>query len=136
MILHGMNHLDLGILNCMHGIVRLDVMLAQVIPIAQHANPVIFYTKINALCIVLMVNTIINLITSALIVKQSAKHALIILLAKHATRTTSTELTNVILHVLLDPIKITVTTNVLIVWFLVKRAKMTFSACPVLNLLF
>ena len=131
-----MNLLDLEISKCMYGIVRLNVMLAQVIPIAQHAKQVIFYSKMYALPIALMVNTIINPITSALIVKQSAKHALIIFLANHATQTTSTKLTNVILNVLKDPIKIIVTTNVQIVWFLVKRVKIIMNAYPVSNLLF
>ena len=99
----------------MYGIVRLDVMFVQMIPIAQNAKQDISYSKMFALPIALMVNMIIKPITSALIVKQSAKHALIILLAKHANRTISTELTNAILHVLLDPTRIIVTTNVLIV---------------------
>ena len=120
----------------MYGIVRLNVMLAQVIPFAQNAKQDISYSKMFALLIALMVNMIIKPITSALIVKQSAKHALIILLAKHAKRTISTELTNAILHVLLDPTRIIVTTNAQIVWFSAKRVTMTFNAYPVKNLLF
>ena len=70
-----MNHLDLEILNCMYGIVKSDVMFVQVIPIAHNANPVIFFSKMYVMHIALMVNTIIILITSALIAKQNAKHA-------------------------------------------------------------
>ena len=80
-----MSHSVLEILNYMHGIVRLDVMFVQVIPIAQHAKQVIFFSKMYVIPIALMVNMIITLITSALIAKQNVKHALIILLAKHAT---------------------------------------------------